>query len=255
MADVSKLYSFNGTEQELQDAQARSSISGFSSTAQLVNKIYPVGSIYISVSSTNPGTVMSGTTWTRIKDRMLLGAGDTYTAGNTGGSATHTLTTAEMPSHSHTFTGSAATTGGISANHTHSGTTGNQSANHTHTGTSGNPNQNHTHGTKAHAHTYKVHSVGYYGGTDLRGPGTKTGTDGSTNAATGTTGTVSAWHTHTTTFGNQSAGHTHSLTTGGISANHTHSFTGKGTVGNNGSGTAFNIMPPYLAAYVWKRTA
>ena len=27
------------------------------------------------------------------------------------------------------------------------------------------------------------------------------------------------------------------------------------TIGNNGSGTAFNIMPPYIVAYVWRRTA
>lgn len=62
---------------------------------------YPVGSIYISTASTNPGTFIGGT-WQRIKDRFLLAAGDSYTAGNTGGSATHTLTTDEMPAHSHT---------------------------------------------------------------------------------------------------------------------------------------------------------
>ena len=62
---------------------------------------YPVGSIYMSTASTDPSTFMGGT-WERIKDVFLLAAGDTYTAGNTGGEATHTLTTAEMPKHSHT---------------------------------------------------------------------------------------------------------------------------------------------------------
>lgn len=63
--------------------------------------VYPVGSIYMSVNSTSPATFIGGT-WTQLKDRFLLGAGSTYTAGNTGGEATHTLTTSEMPAHSHT---------------------------------------------------------------------------------------------------------------------------------------------------------
>lgn len=68
------------------------------------NLIYPVGSIYMSVVSTNPSTLFGGT-WEQLKDRFLLGAGDTYTAGATGGEATHTLTVNEMPSHKHTLNG------------------------------------------------------------------------------------------------------------------------------------------------------
>lgn len=49
---------------------------------------YPVGSIYMSVSSTDPATLFGGT-WERIKDAFLLSAGDTYAAGATGGSASH----------------------------------------------------------------------------------------------------------------------------------------------------------------------
>ena len=56
---------------------------------------FPVGSIYLSVNNTNPGSVFGGT-WVQIKDRFLLGAGSTYTAGKTGGSATHTLTINEI---------------------------------------------------------------------------------------------------------------------------------------------------------------
>ena len=67
--------------------------------------IYPVGSIYMSASSTNPQTLFGGT-WTQLKDRFLLGAGDSYTAGNTGGEATHLLTVDEMPSHTHTIASS-----------------------------------------------------------------------------------------------------------------------------------------------------
>lgn len=66
----------------------------------ILSKVYPVGSIYMSLSSTDPKTLFGGT-WERLKDRFLLAAGDRYSAGATGGEATHTLTKDEMPSHNH----------------------------------------------------------------------------------------------------------------------------------------------------------
>ena len=66
----------------------------------LLNLIYPVGSIYMSVSSTSPATFLGGT-WVQIKDTFLLAAGTTYAAGATGGEATHKLVRDEMPSHNH----------------------------------------------------------------------------------------------------------------------------------------------------------
>ena len=62
----------------------------------LIDLIYPVGSIYLSVNNVNPGTYLGGT-WEQIKDTFLLAAGDTYTAGTTGGSAD-----AVVVSHNHT---------------------------------------------------------------------------------------------------------------------------------------------------------
>lgn len=62
----------------------------------VVDLIYPVGSIYMSVNSADPGTLFGGT-WQQIKDKFLLSAGDTYAAGTSGGSAKATL-----PSHTHT---------------------------------------------------------------------------------------------------------------------------------------------------------
>ena len=59
--------------------------------SDLLNLIYPVGSIYMSVNSTSPATLFGGT-WKQIKDKFLLSAGDTYVGGNTGGNATHTHT-------------------------------------------------------------------------------------------------------------------------------------------------------------------
>lgn len=66
----------------------------------LFNLIYPVGSVYISVNDTNPGTLFGGS-WQKIEDQFLLGAGDIYTLGASGGEANHTLTVNEMPSHTH----------------------------------------------------------------------------------------------------------------------------------------------------------
>ena len=77
----------------------------YATKAELANaanfdKIYPVGSIYMSVNSTNPSLLFGGT-WELLKDRFLLGAGGTYGVGATGGEAEHTLTIAEMPAHRH----------------------------------------------------------------------------------------------------------------------------------------------------------
>ena len=40
-----------------------------------------------------------------LRDRFVVGAGSNYAVGNTGGSATHTLTVDEMPSHDHPYDG------------------------------------------------------------------------------------------------------------------------------------------------------
>lgn len=56
----------------------------------------------MSVNNTNPSTLFGGT-WEQLKDRFLLGSGDTYTNGDTGGEATHKLTVNEMPKHRHNF--------------------------------------------------------------------------------------------------------------------------------------------------------
>lgn len=78
------------------------SINGYPKTTDLLNLIYPIGSIYMSVQDVSPATFLGGT-WVALEDRFLIGASATYSAGSTGGSTTHTLTEQEMPSHSHTI--------------------------------------------------------------------------------------------------------------------------------------------------------
>lgn len=66
----------------------------------LFDLIYPIGKVIYTTRPEDPSTYLGGL-WRPIKDRFILGAGDTYLAGDVGGEATHTLTTAEMPSHAH----------------------------------------------------------------------------------------------------------------------------------------------------------
>lgn len=79
---------------------ANSAKLGGKSLAEIMLDFYPVGAVYISVNSTSPASLFGGT-WEQLKDRFLLGAGDSYTAGSTGGESTHTLTLDEIPSHGH----------------------------------------------------------------------------------------------------------------------------------------------------------
>ena len=69
----------------------------------LLQKIYPVGSIYMSVNPVSP-SVFPGRTWVQIRDRFLPGAGNTYANGATGGEASHVSTAADMPGHQHRYT-------------------------------------------------------------------------------------------------------------------------------------------------------
>lgn len=66
----------------------------------IIDLIYPVGSIYMSVNYFDPATIFGGK-WERLMDKFLLGSGAIYASGQEGGEATHKLTIDEMPSHSH----------------------------------------------------------------------------------------------------------------------------------------------------------
>ena len=79
----------------------QSNIGNSSTSNQIdVNLIYPIGSIYISVNSSNPQALFGGK-WEQIQDRFLLAAGEHYKSGDIGGEAQHTLTINEMPTHTH----------------------------------------------------------------------------------------------------------------------------------------------------------
>lgn len=116
-----------------------------------------------------------------LRDRFVVGAGSTYTVGATGGATTVALATANLPTHSHSFSG---TTTDRSADHTHSGNTD-------------------WHG--GHQHTYS----------DVAGQGQGSDTGISYGAGsfrlTWRTGTTDGGggHLHYYTTGGESNGHTH----------------------------------------------
>ena len=263
--------------------------------SDLLNKVYPVGSIYMSVNNVSPASFLGGT-WQAIEQgRMLMAAGSSWQAGTTGGAAYHTLTVAEMPAHDHSATETAA--GG----HTHEASTGSAGA-HAHSG-SALEDGAHAHNAStgsagAHAHSGSTNNAGnhYHTGT-TNGAGSHSHTRGSMNitgafwnlgsAPQGTNGAIymggaptnhnwidshvrttsgdsinfdasrswTGWTStngnHSHSFGTSSAGaHTHSVAIAAAGA-HTHAI----TIGKTGSGAAFSILPPYIAVYMWRRTA
>lgn len=122
-----EIYVKNGgtmTEQEWLD-HFGVDLTDYIKTSEVVDLVYPVGSLYMSMNSTNPSTLFGGT-WEQIQGRYLLGAGApnqntntnmgsltqeqltwNFTAGETLGEYTHTLTTAELPNITGTVVGSA----------------------------------------------------------------------------------------------------------------------------------------------------
>ena len=154
-----------------------------------IDKVYPVGAIYMSVTSTNPGNMFGGT-WEKIENQFLLASGGDYPAGTTGGSAD-----------------------AVAVSHTHT-----QAA--------------HTHYTlKGEGWGYPVYNVSKSGitrtkvSTSSGSRYTYLGASGASNAD----GSGLDW-------GGQLRTATPSINSSGV------------------SGTGKN-MPPYLAVYVWKRTA
>jgi len=74
----------------------------------VLQKIYPVGGIYISTLSKNPSELLGFGTWEAFAaGRVLVGIDSTQTefdvGGETGGAKTHTLQITEIPAHSHDF--------------------------------------------------------------------------------------------------------------------------------------------------------
>lgn len=156
------------------------------------SEAFPVGSVFIAVVSTNPGTLLGYGTWSAFgAGRMLIGldSGDTDfdTVEETGGAKTKTIAQANLPNIS--------TGAGTSHNHTQD----------------------------AHSHVEQAPSSASSGAMKFA---LDTNASGTADAGISTATTVAT---------NQAeAAHTHSL---------------------GGSGTALNVVNPYIVVYMFKRTA
>ena len=200
--------------------------------ADLLNKVYPVGSIYMSVVNVSPASFLGGT-WQAIEQgRMLMAAGSSWQAGTTGGAAYHALTVQEMPAHNHSATETAA------GAHAHNASTGSAGA-HSHSGSAleaGAHAHNASSGTAGeHAHTGSALEAGAH----------------AHNASTGTAGS----HDHASSMGTAGAhdhggnlrtagdgGHSHGGTTD-YAGSHTHTrgsmnITGTVAIGYGSDGGA-----------------
>lgn len=233
--------------------------------SSLLERVYPVGSIYMSVNSTDPGTLFGGT-WQRLKDRFLLAAGDSYTAGATGGEASHTLTAAEsgVPAHAHGLNSHKHSVGAHSHglnSHTHTYNKPNTPTGSTAITADQMPAHSHhllsDTNSKTGAYTVGANeAIARYATTGLSDLpySMRPGTAGATLGITSNTGGGKG-HTHT--IGTTS---TNTGTASGSTANST-AFDSGAATGNTANNTAANAssahnnMPPYLAVYMWKRTA
>lgn len=207
--------------------------------AEIWKKIYPVGSIYMSVSSTNPSNLFGGTwvAWGSGRVPVGFASGDSNfgSVEKTGGEKTHTLSTNEMPTHTHSIPA-------------------------------------HNHGLNGHVHTVKAHNHTFSGQTDGTGdlwtdyqqlsyPDALPEDWGNEGKILGGH-TGNKWSTNAT-FRIKIASHSHDFSgttstvaqfnTGGASGNTANSSVL--TSGSVGQGTAHNNIQPYIVCYMWKRTA
>ena len=67
---------------------------------RLISKIYPVGSIYMSVQDVSPASIFGGV-WRKIENAFLFAASKAHPAGEVGGEESVALTTDQMPEHYH----------------------------------------------------------------------------------------------------------------------------------------------------------
>jgi len=207
-----------------------------------------------------------------LRNRFIVGAGNSYVVGDTGGASSVTLTEAQMPAHNHTTNSagghSHSASTGSAGSHNHGGYTGyfqpttSSAGSHSHSGST-NTTGSHQHyiaysGSSgsiltASSSTY-VAVKGTAGDTyQLRGTSISPNR-GLTNSTGNHSHSLSinrnGAHTHTITNHRHSIGsdgaHTHSVTVNSAGA-HTH------TVNNTGGGGSHENRPPYYAlAFIMK---
>lgn len=201
---------------------------------EIFNAIYPVGSIYMSASSANPGTLFGGTWVEWGQGRVPVGVGTSdraFAANETGGSSN-----AVVVQHNHPATFQGAAVGG----HTHTGPSHSHTMAHTHTPSKAanafvTVDKRYPIARRTVLDIYSpkdtqrvVYDNVYYGDSNIeRNNNTSGSSAGFTgNAGTGATGSAGS-----------------------------HTPAGSVTVSNSGSAGTNKNLQPYITCYMWKRTA
>ena len=185
----------------------------------------------MSVIEVNPAEVLGGGTWERLDDgRVLIGAGSSHPAGETGGSENHSITVNEMPSHNHS--GSLSGSMGSAGSHNHGRGTMNI------TGSMHRNDINFEIFPGLSSEMEQSGALSVISKSFNKSQNSATGSNASRpvgikfDASDGWTGETESTGTHS-----------HSLSDVSVS------------VGNKGGGSAMSLMQPYLSVYMWKRTA
>lgn len=186
-----------------------------------IDLIFPIGSVITNSSPTfDPNKLYEGTTWQRIKGRVIVGVDENDTSFNT-----INKTGGHKELQSHTHNGSTNTAG----SHYHSGET-DKGERHYHSVPIKN-NEIASSATASHGLSDRS-NASFAGDVAVVGYGTNwdTGTD--------------------VDYYSDKSGHTHGLSSMSNGGSHSHTV----TIKSSGSGNGGNL-PPYITKYVWERTA
>jgi len=213
-------------------------------------KAHPIGSIYVSTDSTNPGNTYTGSTWVAYAGgRTLIGAGSTtdargtyasFSGGQAGGEYYQALNSSNLPYHAHTYSTSANLENGWFDGPIYTGSCHVSGS----TGEAG-----------SHSHTLPGW-VFQWGATFSNNVFNNSGDAEAGSTPGNALSTSQSDFNRTDGVGN----HTHWIDlTGTISGSARGSVSGKvsvsGTTSYSGSNSQFNIQNPYIVVYMWKRTA
>lgn len=231
--------------------------------ASPVDSVYPVGIVTWFAQNRDPNTLFPGTTWSYIGENrtIRLAAASGADVMTTGGADSITLAAGNIPSHTHTFSGTTSTFdyGTKTSSSFDYGTKTSSSFDYSTKTTS-----TFDYGTKAtnsagnHSHANTVYQLNTSaqtnrvgaGGAGMPALGTQATGDAGAHAHTVAVGA----HNHTVVLG----AHSHTIAIG--SHNHTvpvgaHNHTVSGTTGSTGAGAAFSVTNSFIKLMAWYRSA